>query len=136
MELSSIKELPKAEELAIYTKKKDKNGQKQASDQERNSTTQDIMNFNDQLQKLDDKDNQDLEEYEDNLFAGVFEEKIETPDYVKQFKTQQITSSKQTPGSLSVASDLAERDPVGDPLNVLADFGTRRGEKVKNKANE
>ena len=84
MELSSIKELPKAEELAIYTKKKDKNGQKQPNDLDRNSAASyAIVNFNDQLQKLDDKDNQDLEEYEDNLFAGVFEEKIETPDYVK-----------------------------------------------------
>ena len=76
-----------------------------------------------------------MEKYED-LFAGVFEEKIETPDYIKQFKTQQVTASKQTPGSLSVTSDLAERDHVMDPLNVLADFGTRRGEKAKNKMNE
>ena len=88
MELSSIKERPKAEELAIY-KKKDKNGQKLLNELDRNSaSSQNIVNFNDQLQKLDDKDNQNLEEYEDDLFAGVFEEKIETPDYVKQFKTQ------------------------------------------------
>lgn len=136
LELSAIKERPKAEELAIY-KRKEKNGQKQLNDLDRNSASSpNLANFNEQLQELEDKEDQHLEDYEDEIFAGVFEEKIETPDYVKQFKTQQITSSKQTPGNLSAASDLGDRDLVMDPLNVLADFGTRRGEDVKSKSNE